>query len=246
MRNIPAILVALLLAASCSAAPSDGSAVSGQPTTPTPPTTTPKPKPKCAEAIADAQLRNPVPAILREGARPEYGPWSAIFMTDAAYDRLLKWEVRLVGTNSQDPDGDLDGFSNAVEICLLDSDPADTYDPALPLSTMKGESKCAETIADARARDLAAGLDGLSLYSLTDADFDGINRVDERRLGTNPNNLDTDGDGISDGEECIFFDSDPLDSASPGLTWTHRPFDPHNPPQYSLGELSDPDLGEDD
>ena len=242
MRNITAILVALLLAASCSAAPSGGSAISVQPTN------EPELKSKCAEAIAVALLNNPEPAILGEGARPEYGPWSAIFMTDAAYDRLLKWEVRLVGTNSQDPDGDFDGFSNAVEICLLDSDPTDTYDPALPLSTMKGESKCAEIIAASWARqrakfeaeDLVGGL-GSSLYSATDADFDGINRVDERRLGTNPNNLDTDGDGISDGEECIFFDSDPLDSASPGLSWTHRPFDPHNPPQYSLGALPEPD-----
>ncbi len=43
--------------------------------------------------------------------------------------------------------------------------------------------------------DLVGGL-GSSLYSSTDADFDGISQLDEGRLGTNPNNLDTDGDGI--------------------------------------------------
>jgi hypothetical protein len=41
MRNVTAILVALLFAASCSSAPSAGSAISGQLTTPTTTTTVP-------------------------------------------------------------------------------------------------------------------------------------------------------------------------------------------------------------
>ena len=44
---------------------------------------------------------------------------------------------------------------------------------------------------------------------LTDTDGDGLIKSAERRLGTNPQNPDTDGDGFSDGEECTELDSDP-------------------------------------
>jgi hypothetical protein len=153
MRNIPAILVALLLAASCSSAPSDGSAVSGQPTTPTPPTTTPttapfttidmgswtarsvpphtrphEPKPKCAKAIADAQSR----MNARMDAEPDWvSGVSPDDMTDADFDGLLGWEERFLGTDSWNPDTDGDGFSDGRECTELDSDPLDPSDPDL-------------------------------------------------------------------------------------------------------------------
>ena len=50
---------------------------------------------------------------------------------------------------------------------------------------------------------------------LADTDGDGLIKSDERLLGTNPQNPDTDGDGISDGEECTELDSDPLDPNDP-------------------------------
>jgi len=49
-----------------------------------------------------------------------------------------------------------------------------------------------------------------------DADGDNISDTDEATLGTDPNNADSDGDGIMDGIETGVLDSDPLDASSPG------------------------------
>ena len=139
MRNITALLIALLLAASCSSAPGAGSALSGQLPPPTTTTTTPtNPQltyadmsPKCAEALDAASLLNPVPAIYSE-VPPEYGPGSVDWLTDTDGDGLRKSTERLLGTNPQNPDTDGDGFSDGEECTELDSDPLDPDDPSLP------------------------------------------------------------------------------------------------------------------
>ncbi len=47
-----------------------------------------------------------------------------------------------------------------------------------------------------------------------DDDFDGLNDAEEARLGTDPTNADTDGDGFGDGEEVLSYVTDPLDVGS--------------------------------
>jgi hypothetical protein len=53
-----------------------------------------------------------------------------------------------------------------------------------------------------------------------DRDDDGLSDRDERRLGTNPNKADTDGDGLGDGEEAGSWHTDPLfqDSDHDGIS----------------------------
>lgn len=53
---------------------------------------------------------------------------------------------------------------------------------------------------------------GFSYYILGDADYDkdGLTNSREKELGTDPNNPDTDGDGLLDGEEVMTYHSNPL------------------------------------
>ncbi|MGB5820618.1 MAG: gliding motility-associated C-terminal domain-containing protein [Saonia sp.] len=57
-----------------------------------------------------------------------------------------------------------------------------------------------------------------------DTDNDGLTDGEEAALGTDPNNPDTDGDGINDGDE-VLNGTDPLDSCDPNLTLDCNPED---------------------
>lgn len=53
-----------------------------------------------------------------------------------------------------------------------------------------------------------------------DKDDDGLGKCDEEKFGTDPNNPDTDGDGLSDGDEIFKYKTDPLkvDTDNDGLS----------------------------
>lgn len=68
-----------------------------------------------------------------------------------------------------------------------------------------------------------------------DTDQDGLSNAQETVLGTDPNNPDTDGDGLKDGDEVLIYSTNPRnpDSDGDGLNdyqeiFTHRT-DPNNP-----------------
>jgi FtsZ-interacting cell division protein ZipA len=50
----------------------------------------------------------------------------------------------------------------------------------------------------------------------TDSDLDGVSDEEEKRIGTNADNPDTDGDGLLDGDEVRLYHSDPLKSDTDG------------------------------
>lgn len=54
----------------------------------------------------------------------------------------------------------------------------------------------------------------------SDKDHDGLSYEEEMKLGTDPNNADTDGDGLTDGQEVKVYKTDPknFDTDSDGLT----------------------------
>lgn len=75
-----------------------------------------------------------------------------------------------------------------------------------------------------------------------DADMDGVQDCDERALGTDPNNPDTDNDGLTDLEEIAIYGSDPLlaDTDSDGLDDGDEiqfGLDPTNPSTFNDGVL---------
>ena len=60
---------------------------------------------------------------------------------------------------------------------------------------------------------------GLTLVSEScdsDKDTDGLGKCDEEKIGTDPKNPDTDGDGCSDGDEFLNYKTDPLKADTDG------------------------------
>ncbi|MBI5221636.1 MAG: hypothetical protein HY979_02430 [Candidatus Magasanikbacteria bacterium] len=64
-----------------------------------------------------------------------------------------------------------------------------------------------------------------------DSDHDGLDDVREKQLGTDPHNPDTDGDGLSDGDEVIIWKTNPLnpDTDGDGYTDGSEVFHGYNP-----------------
>ena len=60
------------------------------------------------------------------------------------------------------------------------------------------------------------GLTATSESGSADADLDGLTNDEEKQLGTDPHKADTDGDGLSDGNEVNNFKTDPLKADSDG------------------------------
>jgi outer membrane protein OmpA-like peptidoglycan-associated protein len=63
--------------------------------------------------------------------------------------------------------------------------------------------------------NIAAGI-MYAPFSDTDKDKDGLTNSQEDDLGTDPENADTDGDGLKDGEEFMTYNTDPLKADSDG------------------------------
>ncbi len=106
---------------------------------------------------------------------------------DTDADGLTNEEEANLGTDPNDPDTDGDGILDGVEV-NDGTDPLDDCD----------------------------SIGGTALPD-SDCDLDGLTTQEENDLGTDPNDPDTDGDGIDDGQE-VTDGSDPLDDCSPNLT----------------------------
>jgi len=67
--------------------------------------------------------------------------------------------------------------------------------------------------------NISAGIIFTGESSSSDKDKDGLTKAEELELGTDPNNPDTDSDGLKDGDEINVYKTDPLnpDSDSDGL-----------------------------
>lgn len=62
--------------------------------------------------------------------------------------------------------------------------------------------------------NIAIGLTFVNGYGASDNDKDGLTKREELELGTDPENPDTDGDGLQDGEEVNTYKTDPLNPDS--------------------------------
>ena len=78
------------------------------------------------------------------------------------------------------------------------------------VDTKKNNSLDGDLVAKAGIRFYFGGSDN------DDDDNDGLTNAQERRLGTDPNNPDTDGDGLKDGEEVRRYRTNPLKADTDG------------------------------
>lgn len=116
-------------------------------------------------------------------------------LTDTDFDGISDGEeVNKHNTNPTNPDTDGDGVNDFVEL-------ENGTDPNDPTSKPDIEVWAAEY-----GIELANGSQ--------DSDLDGLADILEFKYGTDPKNSDTDGDGLTDGDEVLLYNSDPLISTN--------------------------------
>ncbi len=118
------------------------------------------------------------------------GGSSADELNDSDSDSLTNADEGKYGTDPSNPDSDSDGFSDGFEV----SGGFDPLDAASHPFTEFQLNARGQAVGGARAHD---------------QDSDGLPNSYEEEIGTSPEKLDTDGDGIADGIE-VLNGSDPL------------------------------------
>lgn len=90
----------------------------------------------------------------------------------------------------------------------------------LPTSTVEAATSTAPTIVSSTDTGATIKSKNILFGEQADADQDGVDDATEKANGTNPNNADTDGDGLTDGEEATLFGTDPrvVDTDADGLS----------------------------
>lgn len=138
------------------------------------------------------------------------------------------------GTDPEDPDTDGGGLTDGEELYSFMTDPLDADDDAAYVADTDGDG-LRDYLEVAYGTDPElADTDGGGVDDFTEIMYDGTNPTDgaddgtdpyldtdgdwvtdneENRLGTDPNEADTDGGGLSDGEELYSYGTDPLDDS---------------------------------
>ena len=132
---------------------------------------------------------------------------SSPLLPDTDSDGLIDGMEVEIGTSPREADTDLDGLSDRDE--LLSS-----LDPLLPDTDSGGVPDYLEYLMGTNPRQMYD-----DAY-LPDIDGDGLPDVAEKIGGSNSTLVDTDGDGLNDGEEVLLYHTSPLsgDTDSDGLS----------------------------
>ncbi len=117
------------------------------------------------------------------------------------------WEIEIYKTDPMEKDTDGDGLWDGEEVNDFGTDP------------LKRDTDGGDLSDGIEVNYLPEPLDPLDPtddYLITDVDSDGLNNTIELVLGTNPNDPDSDRDGLKDGEEVLSYGTDPLDPDTDG------------------------------
>jgi len=95
------------------------------------------------------------------------------------------------------------------------------FEDSSPLPKNESLTPASESVQDVTATattDASAGMtnDSILFGEAVDADGDALDDIRERELGTNIEQSDTDGDGLTDGDEVIIWKTNPLNSDTDG------------------------------
>ena len=120
------------------------------------------------------------------------------------------------GTSDADEDPDGDDLTNLEEVTGSEND-AFGNEPTDPLDADSDDDDLTdgEETSSTPATDPNTPNDE---QNVVDSDDDGLTDTEEGVLGTDPNDPDTDGDGLLDGEEVNTYKTDPLDADTDGDT----------------------------
>lgn len=135
------------------------------------------------------------------------GTGLAFGLVDTDGDGLTDDEEATLGTDPQDPDSDDDGLSDGAEVNTYHTDPLDA-------DTDNGG--VGDGVEVGRGTDPLAPADDQPVVVNNDPDGDGLTTAEEQQHGTNPNNPDTDGDGLGDGAEVNVHHTDPTNPDTDG------------------------------
>jgi hypothetical protein len=169
-------------------------------TTPTPtvtdiPTVTEEPTPTTTDVPTDTPEPTPTGIILN----PD---------DDLDGDGLTNYAEEIIGTDPNNQDSDGDGLSDGDEIWMF-------YNPTMQDTDLNGILDGDEDYDMDGLSNLQEIVNGTCPWA-EDSDFDGINDYEELFVfGTDPNNEDTDGDSILDGDE-IALGLDPTSVSTNG------------------------------
>ncbi len=125
--------------------------------------------------------------------------WSGDWQ-DSDNDGLSDSVEKMLGTKVWSKDSDGDGLLDGQEVNELGTDP-------LTADTDKGGKNDHTELRQGRNPKKTSDDFG----SVPDSDNDGLSNYLEEILGTDPFKRDTDGEGLSDGEEVNIYGTNPLD-----------------------------------
>ena len=123
---------------------------------------------------------------------------------DSDEDGLSDKEEAVLGANPKESDTEGDGYTDYEEVEILKSDPlkADV--------NLRGRPSLEASTATSQP------------VKPQDSDSDGLTDEEEQKLGADPHNPDTDGDGLSDFNEVMVYGTNPLKADTDGDGFTDK------------------------
>jgi len=146
---------------------------------------------------------------------------TACLAVDSDGDGLTNGQEAALGTDRNNPDSDGDGTNDGVEVggnvnAPVDSDNDGTPNVLESASTDTDGDGVSDQTDSANTDPCVPNANSTACLAL-DTDGDGLTNAEEAALGTNPNNPDSDGDGINDGVEAGSNPANPTDTDHDGI-----------------------------